>query len=332
MTVKIYKSNYKDKCSVALENDCMKVQFLPELGGKMASLICKRTSREVLAQGNNENYKVLAYDGDYVAAECSGFDDMFPTIDRVYYNDYPWKGIEIPDHGEVCGLSWDYKIEDDCLYMYVHGVRFPYKLEKWVRFDPNGALNIKYRATNFSEFDMDFIWAAHPMINAEEGGEIILPYEDNEDIKCVFTWDENLGKYGDSMKWPVTKQKDGSFKKINITPERSLEGNNYKYYFDNRMPEGWCAYKYKSTDTVVSISFPVKKVPYLTIWINEGSFHGFHNIAMEPCTGTYDRIDLAKIHKQNSVLKAKGEYSWFLNFHIEQYSQFKEKRRDIKID
>ncbi len=40
-----------------------------------------------------------------------------------------------------------------------------------------------------------------------------------------------------------------------------------------------------------------------------------YNIAFELCTGSFDRIDMARIRGQNSILKAKGEYSWFLDFH-----------------
>lgn len=322
MQTKVYNSKYKNINAVTVESDQVKVQFLPEYGGKMASLRSKKTSMEFLAQGSNTEYKVLAYDGDYVEAECSGFDDMFPTIDKVFYTDYPWKGIEVPDHGEVCGLRWEYEIQEDQLYMYVYGVRFPYKLEKWVRFEDDGKLTVSYKATNLSHFDMDFIWAAHPMINVEEDGQILVPYPEDADTTCVFSTDENFGKYGRQMKWPATQSRDGSIKFLNITPKRNDQGNNYKFYFNEKSPEGWCGYRYKSQDTVLTLSFPIERVPYLTIWVNEGSFHGLHNIAMEPCTGTYDRIDLARMHKQSSVLKAKGEYAWFLNFHIQQYDEF----------
>ena len=200
MKVKIYKSTYKDQKAVTLESEEIEAQFLPGLGGKLASLVHKKSSREFLAQAANDKYRVLEYDGNYVDSECSGFDDMFPTIDICHYEGFPWAGAKLPDHGEVCSLSWDYAIEDDCLYMCTYGVRLPYKLEKWVRFESDDLLNINYKATNPSSFDMDFIWAAHPMINAEAGGEIILPYKSEQDMTCVFSMDESFGKYGDAMK------------------------------------------------------------------------------------------------------------------------------------
>ena len=317
MVQKIFDSVYKNLNAVTMENDYLSAKFLPDNGGKLASLIQKRTSREFLVQAKNPTYKALEYDGNYVEAECSGFDDMFPTIDRVYYQDYPWKGIEIPDHGEVCGSKWGYEIHDDFLYMYVYGVRFPYMLEKWVRFDSDNILNINYTATNLSNFDMDFIWAAHMMINMEEGGELLVPYKGCQNVTSMFSTDDELGKYGDLISWPETVQKSGNIHKINLTQMQNDSRIAYKYYFNERIPEGWCAYCYKSDGTTIKLSYPKDRVPYLGIWINEGDFKEYYNIALEPCTGSFDRPDIAKMHKRNSVLKAKDEYQWFLNINIE---------------
>ncbi len=318
MSTKIYNSVYKDQNAITLESKTLKVKFLPELGGKMASLIHKGLSKEFLVQAENPEYKILQYDGNYVESECSGFDDMFPTIDSFYYDTYPWSGIKVPDHGEVCGLKWDYIIQNDCLYMYVFGVRFPYKLELWVRFKSDNELNINYRVTNLSYFDMDFIWAAHAMIYSEEGGEILVPYKEGQVVTCIFSMDKDFGMYGDVMSWPEARRRDGVVQKIDITSIKGEKGNSYKFYFKDRIPEGWCGYRYSSDNSAIILSFPEDKVPYLGIWVNEGSFHGFNNLALEPCTGSFDRPDLARLYKHNSVLNAKGEYSWYLTFCIKQ--------------
>lgn len=316
MNVKVYESNYKDQKAVTVESEDLKVQFLPLLGGKMASLIHKKLQKEFLAQGENKEYRILKYDGDYVKAECSGFDDMFPTIDACHYEKYPWQGVRLPDHGEVCGIPWEYKIENSSLTMTTYGVRFPYKLEKHVGFSTGTQLNIDYTATNLSNFDMDYLWAAHPMINAQEGAEIILPFKEGQEMTCVFATDKNLGVYGDTMRWPVITCRDTKKMNMNITVPRNQMGNNYKYYFNEKIPEGWCAYKYNRDNIVLKLTFPEEKVPYFGIWVNEGSFKGLYNFAPEPCTGAFDRIDIAKAHEKNSILKAKHEYSWFLNFEV----------------
>ena len=316
MLGRIYQSSYKNVPAVAMESDELTARFLPQYGGKLASLVSRKTGREFLAQDESAQYKVLQYDGNYVAAECSGFDDMFPTIDKIYYTQYPWKGVEIPDHGEVCGLPWECEEKQDCLYMGVNGVRFPYRLEKWISFKGEGVLSIQYRATNLSSFDMDFLWAAHTMLNIEEGGEIILPYKDKSPATCVFSEDPGFGTRGSRVEWPTTVRRDGATQALNITRPISEKGNCYKYYFDQKIPEGWCAYKYNSDGTILKTVFSAETVPFLCIWVNEGTFHNLQNIAMEVCTGTYDRPDLARIYGQNSVLKAKSTYEWNYDFFV----------------
>ena len=155
------------------------------------------------------------------------------------------------------------------------------------------------------------------MINAEEGGEILLPYKEDSDITFVFSGDKSLASYNEKVKWPNTLRRDGKKQNLNITCPKDEKGNNYKYYFDEKIPEGWCAYRYNSDGTQLKIKFSRDTVPYLGIWVNEGSFHGLHNIALEPCTGSFDRPDAAKMRGQNSVLKANGEYSWYYYFSVE---------------
>lgn len=147
------------------------------MGAKLCSLYYKPAALELLVQRPGDIYRIAPYDGDYVEqGECSGLDDMFPAIDRCYYNHYPLRrGSSIPDHGEVWSIPWSATIEAEQLHMATHGVRFPYGLEKWISFAGPAALNMAYRLTNLSPYAFDFIWAAHPMFVLEEGAELRLP-------------------------------------------------------------------------------------------------------------------------------------------------------------
>ena len=103
-----------------------------------------------------------------------------------------------------------------------------------------------------------------------------------------------------------------------ITSQKDPQGNNYKYYFDEPMPEGRFGYYYPSDGTRLTMEVPTDTVPYLCCWINEGGFKDFFNIAPEPCTGAWDQPGAAKAHKQASVLPADGEYKWHLSFTVTQ--------------
>ena len=316
MQQSIYRSAYKDIRGITLENECLKAVFFPEYGGKLASLVYKKTSREFLMQAMGTKYKVLRYGESYVNAECSGFDDMFPTIDRMYYDRDPWRGVEVPDHGEVCSLPWDYDIQEDCLYMSVHGVRFPYRLEKWIYLHPGKGLRIEYKATSLSSFDLDFLWAAHPIIDGGDGGEIIIPFDGNQKAICVFSSDNEVIRCGDMLSWPETVLRNGSRMNLARLEKQGERKAALKYYFTERLQEGWCAYRCKADGTALKMLFPEDVVPYLGILTGEDPLTGRLQVFLEPCTGAYDRPDLARLHGQNSVLSAGEAYSWHLELTV----------------
>lgn len=318
MSTHIHKTKYKNVNAVCIEDENLKVTFLPEHGGKMASLICKKTEKELLVQAPGENYKTLKYDGRYIDSECSGFDDMFPTIDECDCDHFPWYGIKLPDHGEVCALEWDCEVEEggECLHCWVYGVRFPYRLDKWIRLSNNSSMRIDYKAENLSKYDMDFIWAAHIMINAESGARILVPYKDGAEATCVFSEDEKFSKPGKKINWPVTNTTDNKTIDISKTGPQALDGNTYKFYFNEPLPESWCGYAYSNENTVLLIKYSKETVPYLGIWVNNGAFKDYFNIALEPCTGTFDNPKSAIEHGQNSVLPGHGEYRWNVQFCI----------------
>lgn len=316
----IYPSQYKDQPAITLESSVLRAQFLPHIGSKMCSLIYKPLDRELLVQTSGERYRLQPYDGDYVAGECSGFDEMFPSIDACFYETYPWQGTKIPDHGEVWSLAWEHHVEGQKLYFGSYGVRFPYKLEKWVSLASDSILRIDYALTNLSPFDFDFMWSAHTMINLEEDTELLLP-PDVKRITSVFSLNGTLGSYGDEFPWSVITQPDGQQRDLTRLRPQSAQ-NAEKYYVKGKLSAGWCALKYHRSRFALALSFPVETVPYLAILPNEGGWRDLYNIFLEPATATFDRPDVARLHKQVSTVKARSTYRWHLNITLTDHVDF----------
>ena len=104
----IKQAQYKDRPAICLETGKASVLFLAEDGGKMASF--RYGGREYLAQAPGGSYLRLGPRSDYVSCECSGFDDMFPTIDPCRLD-----GHTYPDHGEVCRIPHAVSREGDAV-------------------------------------------------------------------------------------------------------------------------------------------------------------------------------------------------------------------------
>lgn len=306
----IQEAMYKDVSAVALESEAISAVFLPGYGGKLTSVYGKKRGREYLAQAKGKTYLLPSYGEEYILSESAGFDDMFPTIDACYCAQHPWKGVEMPDHGEVYSLPWQYSIKDETLCMAVCGVRFPYRLEKTVRIENQCSLVTEYTLLNLSPFDFDFLWAAHCMLAAEENARIDLPYQENAPAVWAFSSDAALGKPGEPLCWPVVNGRDLSVTEIS-------SGLTAKYFFAKELPGSRCSYRYPD-GCAIHMDIDRQTVPYLAVWHNEGWFHGLESVAFEACTCRADRPDVAKQLGSCSVLKAGETYRWYCRLTVDE--------------
>jgi hypothetical protein len=315
MTSAIRPSRYKDQPAVTLESETIAAQFLPGIGAKMCSLIYKPVNLELLLQRPNERYQLASYDGDYVAqGECSGFDEMFPSIDRCFYEGYPWRGTPIPDHGEVWSIPWACSETDGRLHFATYGVRFPYRLEKWVSLVDAVTLRTDYRLTNLAGFDFDFMWASHMMLNLEEGAELVLP-DGVRKIVTALSFDGSLGRYGDEFDWPVATLPGGGRRDLRrMQPKAARDA--VKYFVKGRMPTGWCSLTYPASGFTLRLGWPVEQVPYLAVLPDEGGWQDLYGIFLEPATASFDRLDVARVRGECSTVKAGATYEWHLSIHL----------------
>lgn len=317
--VEIKKSMYKDIESVVVTTDALIATFLPSQGGKLVSLVRKETGRDYMAQRKGETYRKLGIDTSYVQAECSAYDDMFPTIDPWAYPDGPLKGKPYLDHGEVSRTPAQVKMGDGYLDTFMKSQFLPYTFEKHITENARGGIRIEFTATNTGDVDMDFIWAAHFMANAEEGGSVISPFVDGDKAEMVFSSDVNrFGKRNDIVTLPYGV--DGKTRIDQSGKHDEVNGESWKFYYSEKCPAGYLGYHYPSDNTRLMFTFDETLVPYAGIWMNDGD-HGsalseFHNCALEICTGSFDRPDTARERNQYSVLPAGGQFKWFLELDI----------------
>ena len=307
--VRVAAGRYKDKESITLSSRSLSATVIPSPGGKIASLVDLASGYEHMVQRSGPAYRDQPYDGVYTDGECSGFDDMFPTIDECHYELPPWKGARLPDHGEVWSLPWEHQVEGDTLVMRVRGVRLPYLLEKRLSIPSENTLRIDYVLTNDTPSDMHFLWAAHVMANIEEGSRILLPSCCTTAMTAL-SKSGRMGRYGDTVSWPEFTGPDGTRHRGDAGRAASV-ADMEKYYFRDPLDEGWCAVR-SPGGRLLALSFPVSTVPYLGILLNEHAWDDRYNIFLEPCTASFDRIDAARLRGQSSAVKARSTYEWHL--------------------
>ena len=291
----------------------VEVALLPEVGGKMISLR-SAAGREWLWQTPRRPYRRPEYGGAFEAYDISGFDECFPGIGEGPYPLAPWEGVTVPDHGEVWTLPWDASVDGETLVLSVHGVRFPYRMEKRLTIEGAG-VRIAYRLENLSPFALRYLWSAHPLFDARPGMRVELPA--GVSVRTDWSKDGRLGELGARHDWPRTTDASGGAVTLDVLPSTG-SGFADKLYTD-RLRTGspaTCRLVDLETGEYVGFTFDPSEVPYVGVWLNMDGWPlsgaTCFNVALEPCTGYPDRLDYAIARDEAATLAPRAVNEWTL--------------------
>jgi len=267
----VQNTYYKDVPAVLVQTQTLQAWFLPEDGGKLASLKRKKDGRELLATKPEPSYKRLSYDGSYVDSECSGFDDMFPTVDPDQPSGSPYP--RYPDHGECCRLPYSAQLLPDGVRLSASSRVFPLTYTKTVQVCPDHSLRLCYRIENQEDRPFPFLWAGHMMLAGEKGMEVLAPFAADTPTELMFA---------DPM-----PEAPAELPRSCLQEHRPGVGTTYKFYYLEPMKTGVFGVGYPD-GSKLQVTVDPQKLPYLGIWLNNGTFQGGYSITLEPCSLPFD--------------------------------------------
>ena len=307
---------YKGLDAWTLENDALRLTFLPGYACKMASLINKKTGREWLFQSNNDTLRVPEYGASFAEYDSSGFDEVFPSIDACPYPDGSWHGMPIPDHGEVWAMPWEsiHSPDDLAAKAIVKSQTLPYVFSKNIMLRNNEVL-FEYRVENTSDEDFKFIWTPHCLLACSPATRLLIP-ENLTEVMTVEHSSKRLGPWGTRHAYPQTTDVHGLKMDLAATEPRTVR-NCEKFYFTQPNTAGWCGIKHTDTGEKLIYTYDADKVPYLGVWKTQGGYRGDYNLALEPCTGVYDDLYVASKIRRVAVVGPKSTYEWTFKMTVE---------------
>ena len=182
---------YKGRPALRVETGALRALFLPEDGGKLASLTAP-DGFEFLCQNPAPAYARLAYDGRYIESECASWDDMFPTIDPYTPPTGRYAGMTLPDHGEGCRLPMTVEELPDGVAFRADSLLCPVSFCKEVRAEADGALALTYTLTNAAQFGIQTKISGTSLFVSEKDPGVYEPKvkatcSDGKDITVTFT-------------------------------------------------------------------------------------------------------------------------------------------------
>jgi galactose mutarotase-like enzyme len=294
--------------AIRLESERMRVVIVPDLGAKIVSLFDKDHNYEWLVPPIRP-LKQTTYGADFVSQDMSGWDEMMPTITPCEVD-----GFHFPDHGEVWSIPWQVNRTADGISATVNGIARPYAFTRLATLKTPDILELTYHLRNTGTAAMPYLWAAHPQFLAEESTRIVFPAEATQVINVVAD-DPVWGAVGASYPWPVAKGRDGQTWRLDRVRPVDRHACR-KFYLPPDRPIGWAALVQEERGCQLRMSWSPAELPYLGLWVDEGTYNRLPVAAPEPSNGYYDGLEKAIANQRVTVLAPGEESRWRLRVQL----------------
>jgi hypothetical protein len=302
-----------------LDNDVLRLTIVPELGGKIVSLIRLESGYEYLLQPPDlrRAYQTRSYGSNFEDYETSGFDECAPTVARCLYPEAPFLASQLPDHGDVWCLPSVAEIVGEDVRLTTPMRSLPLRFSKKIQIQES-KVRLDYEGTNLSPATVKFLWSAHPLLQVEPGAEIILPKEVNE-VEVGWSKGDRMGKSADRCTWPEGTESSGQ--KINLSRMASPHMGTAEKLFTPRLSEGFCGMFLPRVNEGIAFRFDPRLVSYIGIWICQGGWPASRarkdfTVALEPCLGRPNSLAQAIRRNECAILGGYGSMRWWMEIEV----------------
>jgi hypothetical protein len=273
-----------------LESDVLRLDVLPELGGKILHLVHKPEDRDYLWQHPTLRPAILPNASNYDDNFCGGWDELFPSVGPGTH-----AGEIYPDHGEYWTRTFEWEVDrsGDCLTLYLRaeGGVTPTRMERWITLTAGcPAVRLRHRITHRGGHAFDFLWSQHPALAVGPTHEFIIP------ASSGVIGSPGLGRLkaeAACFTWPKVPGRDGKFIDFSKVPP-STKAPGYEMLYLTELKAGWYAVIDRATRSGIGFAFDRKIFNTLWLFQSHGGWRGLHLAIIEPCTGwPYDLAQAA---------------------------------------
>lgn len=270
---------YRGLQTLVLENDVLRVTILPELGGKIWSIVHKPADREMLWHNPRVPPRLAPHGAAYDNWFSGGWDEVFP-------NDFPVEidGEAWPDHGEVWSTPATWHVTERTgdhlsVVLDVHGIVLPSRFRKVLTLRAGEpSLELAYEIVNEGREPLRFHWKSHPALPLGPGAHLHLPVTrviDEPGFGEVFAERE--------FAWPLAPRDGGSTLDLRDVVAPGSEDVQFWYGVD--LSAGWAAVSYPDERIGFGLQFDPAVLTSVWVFATGGGWRGLETIILEPCTG-----------------------------------------------
>lgn len=304
--------------AIALRSSSIEIVAVPTIGQKLTNLR-RLNGREWLWRSDQIPLAPPRPGASYVdTADSGGWDECLPTVGPSLIPGAPESTPLLPDHGELWSAAWTSSVfegdDGTTLVGSARGMRFPYEFHRRITLDyAEPVVRFRYLLRHTGDTPFPWIWSSHPLLNVQPGSVLSLPGVSRMKVAAVHGRDD--WQVDDVIDWPGAPNGDGSGFTF-------PEGGHWaaKLFADFR--EGQATLTDPRRGERLEFGVDPQLVPQVGVWINcrgwaPSDRTPYYNLALEPCIGAPDRLDIAaEDWKTAQTLHPGEERHWFLEVRL----------------
>jgi hypothetical protein len=282
--------------ALVLENRRLCVVILPELGGRIWSIVYKPHDRELLWHNPRIAPRKIPFGAAYDDVWCGGWEEIFPNDAPAILNREPY-----PDHGETWAIEWEWSgmasADEASVTLFCQTPISGMRLEKRIRLSAEQAgLTIDYHVQNPTGDEVSFLFKLHAAMAVEPGYRIDFPAGTNVEREPAFPG--TLALAPPVFPWPEAHL-DGKIIDLSQVPADS--DRLLHFFYGTGYRDGWCSVSDPQEELSCGLVFDPRV--FGSCWLF-GSFGGWRNYrvaVLEPSTSYPFQVERAA--KQGKLYK-----------------------------
>ena len=270
-----------------LESEFLIVDVAPEVGGRIVSVIEKRSGYEFLWRNQTLRLQRLPSGSEYDPHFYGGIDELLP-------NDIPEKidAVDCPDHGELWTTPLHSILDGDRLILQGELPLFGLNYERRMKLrEDRPFIDFSYRLSNRTRNDRHFLWKLHAALAVAARDIIDCPARKGQVVDPAWSRYSSLIPFA----WPRIEGQAA-----NIVPDKNGTVDFF-YLFD--LDEGRIAWKRLSSGLEFAYHFDTHVFPFCWLFASYGGFNDHYTVILEPCTTLPISVRDAVAHGWCSCLK-----------------------------
>ena len=304
--------SYRPFRALVLENRTLRVVVLPELGGRIWSIVYKPHGRELLWHNPRIPPQSVPFGTAFDNVWCGGWEELFPSPAPAEINGEPY-----PDHGEVWCLPWRAETEREpdsvSVRLSCEARISAVRLQKRITLrGDEPRVEIAYSLHNPGLADFPFILTLHPAFSVVPGCRIDFP---PMEVELDSSYAGTLAGVASPFTWPHATR---ASKQIDLRIVAPHEAGEVYFFYGTGLREGWCAV----TDTVRRLTwglvFPPQFFPACWVFASYGGWRNHDLVVLEPSTSYPQQFDRAVRNRTAESLPAGGTLETSVGFQVQE--------------